>query len=786
MADKNVRRVAARWGCRLALSLPAPALLSVVFFCVLIGIPPVCDAEESKPGTNPPAEKNPSAKDDKNAKPDGAAATDPKKAPPPNPSFDLFDKPLAEVLQISVATVTTPSKLPEKITVAPGTVVVIDKRDIELRGYSNLKDVMRDLPGMETNEFFFSEWGTQVPVRGIAGNNKIVVLVNGMRINPPGGENLPLHSDFSVRQADQIEVIYGPGSTLYGNDAISAVINVKTITPAQNESVEVGADAGLNEERDAWISFRKVLSKERQISISGYAQYHDSDLSRTDKEFPNWFRDYAKESAVRGGGSPPYREDFGLNAFLRLEVGDSSLQVWHRQSERSSAEGYQGADVNQAPILGFLKNATWGDRSTVMEGKNVLKLGDCIKLDTALTYNRYEIDPDNLYVHAQGDPNKWFYGDHKYGLGTSFTLEETARINVTDEISLLTGFVASKYDIVPKATYADGVNLDASLVSQSVSTPYFNAAGAPLGKINSVTEEQYKRFGGYAEVGWQATKKFKALLGLRLDRDTRIEVPSFTPRLGLIYTATDDFTIKYTYAQAYISPSPYVKDATYDRGDAIAQTNPNLQPEKSTTQEIALTYTKKFINLGVSGYYGRESNLIQISDIEPLSQAPTVFVRNPDGTLGKRALIQAQNNGISHNLGVDFFGRATYKNVSTWFSYSYTDYFQTKDHMTTGLQGISPHNGRFGLTWAPIKKLFLTPSLVIRSTPEGVIPGHLQHELQTPYELNFHGLYKINKHFDVFMTLRDVTDHKSALGSFPGLAKPQETFSGVLGVKMSW
>ena len=74
---------------------------------------------------------------------------------------------LEELMKLDVATVTTASKKAEKATEAPGTVVVIDARDIQMRGYSNLKDVLRDLPGMETTEYFFSEFGTQVPVRGI-------------------------------------------------------------------------------------------------------------------------------------------------------------------------------------------------------------------------------------------------------------------------------------------------------------------------------------------------------------------------------------------------------------------------------------------------------------------------------------------------------------------------------------------------------------------------------------------------------------------------------------------
>src|SRR5438105_10185267 len=153
-------------------------------------------------------------------------------------------------MNVTVARVKTAWKKEETATSAPGTVIVIDKNDIRLRGYSTLKDVLRDLPGMDLSENFFSEIGTQVAVRGITGNNKIVVLVNGMRVNPPGGEYFPFRSDFSVREAEQIEVIYGSGSTLYGQDAISAVINIKTKTPPADghTAMEGGAQGGLHNE----------------------------------------------------------------------------------------------------------------------------------------------------------------------------------------------------------------------------------------------------------------------------------------------------------------------------------------------------------------------------------------------------------------------------------------------------------------------------------------------------------------------------------------------------------
>ena len=86
--------------------------------------------------------------------------------------------------------ITTASRILERATEAPATVYVVTGGDIRARGYSTLADVLRDLPGMEVIEQYYSEQGTLVPVRGVVGNNKIVLLVNGMRVNPPGGEEL--------------------------------------------------------------------------------------------------------------------------------------------------------------------------------------------------------------------------------------------------------------------------------------------------------------------------------------------------------------------------------------------------------------------------------------------------------------------------------------------------------------------------------------------------------------------------------------------------------------------
>ena len=690
---------------------------------------------------------------------------------------DLKKMTPAELMAVEVQTVTTASKKEEKTTEAPATVIVITANDIRLRGYSMLTDVLRDLPGMETIPHYFSEFGTQVPVRGIQGNNKIVVLVNGMRVNPPGGENFPFRSDFSVRDAERIEIIYGPGSTLYGQDAISAVINVITKQPL-GDGGEVGAGAGNNATREGWGSFGSVIDREGRVKLSGYAQYHDSDLTRLDEKYPKWWVPYRALAEQRGEGVIPARQDFGLNAFGRLDVYDSSLQIWNRSSRRSSSEsGYPPA---------YVEEAVWQDESTVIEGRNTLHFSDAVKLESAVTFNRYEIDPSTRYVfNTPTLTNSWFLNDFKYGRGQSWSLEETLHYDVTEKLALLAGASAGSFDIIPKSTVPGGADPSGNVVRQGGDFEYTVPGDPTVHTIPRVVEVKYATYAAYGEADLHLSEKLSLIAGTRVTKDTRFDDIPFTPRAALVYKVTDEVTAKYIYTRAYVAPAPYFGNATYANSALLATSNPNLKPEKSETHEVNLTYNQTNLSLGASVYYGKQHDIITVSDRDLPQNVviPTVYLNgDPNQPL---TLVRASNGGSSDSYGADLYGRATLGAWSSWFSYSYVNFQEKNAGMTYDMAGASKHNGRLGVTWAITDKLYTTPSLVIRSTPENTPGGNLANELKTPWEIDWYTLYQLTAHMDLFADLRNVTDHHYALAGFGagGLAIPQETFNGMVGLK---
>jgi outer membrane cobalamin receptor len=688
---------------------------------------------------------------------------------------------LGELLDPSI---TTASRTLERATEAPATVYVITSGDIRARGYSTLADVLKDLPGMETVEQYYSEQGTLVPVRGVVGNNKIVLLVNGMRVNPPGGEELMIRSDVSVRFADQIEVIYGPGSTLYGQDAISAVINIKTRRPG-DATLEVMTAYGLYDTKEGYASFARTFfpQSDLPVSITAFAAARDSKLSNFSQDFPAWWQKYDTYLSPINRAGPPVRGDFGVNGFVRLESRQTSLQAWYRESERSSSEG--SGEGGRDPVLFFVPEARWRDRSVVVEGQNALTFSDVATLHSILTFNRYELDPSSRYVFPNGMGNL-FLGDYKYAIGTSASLEEKLDLQVGAATRLILGSVLTSYDIVPKATVPGGANPRGDVVTKAGTLTYYERANDPTSRvdINRTVNLQYQQFGAYAEGAHNFNQNVRVIAGVRLDTNNRFSEVPISPRAALIVNGLGGrLTLKYVFSMAYVAPAPYYSYNIFDNGVQIGTLNTDLSPERARSNEANLTWRTEHLLLGASGYYNQQANLLTISQ----SEAPEtvvldqVFV-NPDGT-GPRRLAHSVNTGSSNGLGGDVFFRFSTSRLSGWGSYSYVDFRRTLGTTVSGLPQISRHNLRLGATLALFGMLSITPSLVLRSTPENLPSTYNDTgvDLTMPYEINVNALFTPVDSVDVFATVRNASFRRYALRgvSGPAVQEPRWVLGGL-------
>jgi outer membrane receptor protein involved in Fe transport len=741
------------------------------------------------------------------ATPDAAPVIDPDAAPDVAPIGVPISAPIAapvedvelytrlsleDLLALPTWQVTTASKREEESGAAPATVFVITKEDIYLRGYSTLIDVLRDLPGIEISEFVYATIGTQVAVRGVLGNNKIILLVNGMRVNPPGGDPMMFRSDLSVREAEQIEIIYGPGSTLYGQDAISAVINVKTKRATGEKWIEIGAGEGYPWRYETWLGLNRKLG---EVEINGYLQYSDATLTNREKEFPKEWETYKFYYATAPSGlevlKNPKRWDKGLNAFMQFIHDGTSIQLWHRQSWRSSAEGRAG-------YLPFVEANQWSDVATVVEAKQILKLATDVTLSSAMTFNRFQLLPFSRFILPAG--STWV-DDHKYALETSVTLEETISAKIGKRISLLGGFVYGHYDIMPTGTVPAGINTSADVSSQAGTIDYYTTPGDPTSKVslNKMSNPVYQNLGFYAEGTIKLHDQVQVLLGMRLDKDTRYGEIPYSPRAALVVNATSDLTLKAIYTQAYVAPAPYNMYDVY-KTYWINTVNLDLKPERARSYEINAVFRRKNILANVSVYYNIQDNLLLAGGVATdakLVNSAVYPTADPDATSVE--LYHDANGGKNRAYGCDIFGRYSLASnrASMWGSYSYVDSEMTNlvggVDQKTSLPGLAHHNFRLGGTVNILQdKLLATLALWLHSNPENVsiftstspytVKTTMKGESEWPYEVSLSVIYRLKRGFEAFATLNNLTNHHYAT-AYDSSVFPGELFRGLVGLR---
>jgi len=177
--------------------------------------------------------------------------------------------------QLSQTIIVTASELPETLESTPASVTVFTRNDIDLREARDVADVLREVPGLHLARSGSAGKATSLFSRGAA-STQTLVLWNGIEMNNPYFSGYDW-GRFSTAGVEQVEIVRGPFSALYGSDAMGGVINVLTTPHTSGVRAEVqGGGRGL---RNGTIDGAYVSGP---LAISGTA-----DLRRDDGFNPN-------------------------------------------------------------------------------------------------------------------------------------------------------------------------------------------------------------------------------------------------------------------------------------------------------------------------------------------------------------------------------------------------------------------------------------------------------------------------------------------------------------------
>ena len=159
----------------------------------------------------------------------------------------LRDLTLEELMSLDAGMVFGASERLQPVTEAPASVTFITAEEIARFGYRSLADILRSVRGMYvTDDRNFSYVGTRGFAKPGDYNSRILLLINGHRVNDNIFGQAEIGAEFGLDPAmfDRVEIIRGPASSLYGDSAFFAVVNVITRSGASLNGGSITLEAG--------------------------------------------------------------------------------------------------------------------------------------------------------------------------------------------------------------------------------------------------------------------------------------------------------------------------------------------------------------------------------------------------------------------------------------------------------------------------------------------------------------------------------------------------------------
>lgn len=178
---------------------------------------------------------------------------------------DLADLPLDQLMRIEVTSV---SKRPERMSDAAAAIFVITQEDIRRSGMTTLPDVLRLAPGIDVSQSDATHWAISSRGYNDVYSSKLLVLVDGRTIYSPTFAGVLWDvQDVPLEDIERIEVIRGPGGTLWGANAVNGVINIITKKAADTQGGLLSATGGTQHQAGVMLRYGGRLSEQADYRV---------------------------------------------------------------------------------------------------------------------------------------------------------------------------------------------------------------------------------------------------------------------------------------------------------------------------------------------------------------------------------------------------------------------------------------------------------------------------------------------------------------------------------------
>jgi len=452
---------------------------------------------------------------------------------------------LEELMTLKVGTVLGASKHEQKITEAPSFVTVVTQDDIEKSGYRTLKDILNSVPGFyTTSDGIYDFIGTRGFNRPGDYGGRILITIDGHRMNDDMFGSAAIGTEFAldVDLIERVEVIRGPGSSLYGNNAVLAVINIITRRGRDFNGGEASGAYGSYDTFTGRFSYGNRYTNGLELAISG--SYLDS-AGNEEVYYPLFAGINHGYPSQNGASSVP-------SAFASISYKDLSFEGGLCQRTKTVPAAY--ADVFNDSRGMVLDESGFADLKLQHHFENDWELM------TRIYYDHYRYAGD--YPSSQ-----YAYGDPLYPGQVTMNEDRDDQESLGSELQISKTFF-QRHRITAGAEFRhdfilDQRNFDVGGQAYLDSHPTEDTLGAYLQDEYSIGHDLILNAG--ARYDWFSS------FGDTVD-----------PRVALIYSPGANSTIKAIYGQAFRAPDAY--ELYYlTPGNALSQ---NLKPETIRSYEL--------------------------------------------------------------------------------------------------------------------------------------------------------------------------------------------------------
>jgi len=689
--------------------------------------------------------------------------------------IDLYNLSLEELMKVKVVGV---SRFEQSASKTPNSIIVITEKQIEQRGYQDLSDVLKDIPGFDISDNA-ARFGEYYTLRGIQGNERILVLIDGHKINSPTGTLLSVGNSISVRFAKQIEIIYGSASAMYGADAYSGIINIisKDNGIDKSKTVFSGSYASLS---SADIMFENRTKLNDNLSVTLFGRMFRStgfDMVGTDTVYNIINRYQAPHNPVCEQPISDY------NFFVRTDYKNFTLGYFRQMFNEGNALSH-----NPDKYI-YSKENKWKSNTDMIWAtykKELDRFGD---FSADLNVVSFKLDNNTQFT-------KW---ENAYDTDTAFSQYMTGSDLSIKGTTTLHKVYSDRFQFIVGADYEHIISIPPYANDELFGYPFKNE-GTKADSIKDLMTIKENRISGFGQLIWSPHKSIDIVLGGRYDYSSSYK-GTFNPRIGFTFSPFAKTKLKFIYGSAFQAPSLFFQYEQFGTSTDVmlstSEVKKTIDPNWKLNNQLVHTYEfsvsqliGKSILIKSSVYYNHLANIIQRVTFDNTGSTYNKYYNNLSNG------VRNENMGVQEIIGFNTdFNFVFSDKIETHAYYNFTDGESRTATGNVDIPRISAHKIWIGATFSDLFKWFnISPRLKwvseMTNANQTLYPGGKQKgNTSLDLSISANKLFGFLKFYAVFNNLLNAKIEHGGLFQQSGVylaSIPQERLRFKFGLEVSF